>query len=391
MRPPRTPFRHRARPARFAITLAVALCACGPSTAQRPTRTSREHVTSTDRGRPTTDTPATTLDTRALGAAATFADLVHAARTLEDRGDANSSARCLLRGTGEVGASWRLEADIAVAVRPLPAPWDDYDAHLRAHRGPVRLLSRWGQTRAEPYALALATFTSTVPVDATRAAALVALTNEGAHVVGTTPGAMAAGAPMPLARVAEALRALQPSGTPALIALTAEAEVPLASVREMLALLAELGVPVALAVPLAPDVRLPAEPPVAPDAAERGLCGRGLPEPPPSATEGDLAESAVIGALTPLREAAARCLTVASGRAASGGRLDVTLRIGADGAVTEACTLRDELLDPALRMCVLEAARALRFPVPSPAGYVDIVLPLRLAADASLAQRPLCP
>ncbi len=322
---------------------------------------------------------------------------MRAARELEDRGEGNATAGCLLRGSGAVGDAWRFEADVAVAVRPLPAPWDDYDAHLRAHRAPARILSHWGQTRAEPYSLALATLTSTVPVDTALPAAVVVLTDAGVYVLGTAqsvsgtaqsgPSAVAA---IPPSRLVEALRALQPGGAPAMIAVTAEAAVPLASLREALAVLAELGVPIALAVPLAPDVRLPPDPVVSPDVAERGLCGRGLPEPPASAVEGDLAQSVVVGALAPLRDAAARCMSTATGRAASGGRLDVTLRIGADGTVTEACAVRDDVLDPALRICVLEAARALRFPLPSPSGYVDLALPLRLAADTTLAQRPLC-
>jgi len=327
---------------------------------------------------------------RALGAAATFAELVRAARELEDRGEGNATAGCLLRGSGAVGDAWRFEADVAVAVRPLPAAWDDYDDHLRAHRGPARILSRWGQTRAEPYSLALATLTSTVPVDPTLPAAAVVLTDAGAYVLGTAQSSAPAVSAVPTARLVEALRTLQPGGAPAMVAVTAEAALPLASLRDALAVLAELGVPIALAVPLAPDVRLPADPVVSPDVAERGLCGRGLPEPPASAVEGDLAQSVVVAALAPLRDAAARCMSTATGRAASGGRLDVTLRIGADGTVTEACAVRDDVLDPALRICVLEAARALRFPLPSPTGYVDLALPLRLAADTTLAQRPLC-
>jgi len=375
---------------RRSLALALTLAACGGATTP---------IGLADRSRAADQPPidddgdaveAEARSARALGATATFAELVRAARELEDRGEGNATAGCLLRGGGAAGEAWRLEADVAVAVRPLPAAWDDYDAHLRAHRGPARILSRWGQTRAEPYSLALATLTSTVPVDTTLPAAVVVLTDAGAYVLGTAQSGARAAAAVPAARLIEALRALQPGGAPAMIAVTAEAALPLASLREALAVLAELGVPIALAVPLAPDVRLPADPVVSPDVAERGLCGRGLPEPATSAVEGDLAQSVVVAALAPLRDAAARCMNTATGRAASGGRLDVTLRIGADGTVTEACAVRDDVLDPALRICVLEAARALRFPLPNPSGYVDLALPLRLAADATLAQRPLC-
>ena len=383
---------------RRSLTLALTLATCGALTlaacgggAAPSGPVGRTHIADEARtGEDDSTVEAPARSARALGATATFAELVRAARELEDRGEGNATAGCLLRGSGAVGEAWRFEADVAVAVRPLPAAWDDYDAHLRAHRGPARILSRWGQTRAEPYSLALATLTSTVPVDTTLPAAVVLLTDAGAYVLGTAQSSAPVGAAVPTARLVEALRALQPGGAPAMIAVTAEAALPLASLREALAVLGELGVPIALAVPLAPDVRLPADPVASPDVAERGLCGRGLPEPPPSAVEGDLAQSVVVAALSPLRDAVARCMSNATGRAASGGRLDVTLRIGADGTVTEACAVRDDVLDPALRICVLEAARSLRFPLPSPSGYVDLALPLRLAADATLAQRPLC-
>lgn len=376
----------------LALTLTGIFCACGGASTATHAEPARhaDHANGGSHAPRHSSATGDPVSARVLGSTATFAELVSAARTLEDRGQDGSSLGCLLGGTGTPGAPWRLEADVAVAVRPLPAAWDDYDAHLRAHRGPARLLSRWGVTRAESYALAVVTFTSTVPVDSTAASALVVLTDEGAYVLSTTPGNVTESAPMPLARVDEALLALAPNHAPALVALTAEANVPLATVREALALLGELTTPITLGVPLAPDVRLPAERVVAPDVAQSGLCERGLPEPAADAPEGDLASSAVISALTPLREAAARCLSVATGRAASGGRLDVTLRIDSNGAVSEACAVHDEVRDPALRLCVLEAARALHFAAPSPVGYVDVVLPLRLTADASLAQRPLC-
>ncbi len=382
--------------------LALVLVACGgapppapsdaparaPSEAPRAVRAARV-PDGADAARATT--PGTDASAaRVLAGDATFGDLVRAAQALEAGGAAASSAGCVLRAPRGPGASYRLDADISVALRPLPAAWEDLDAHLRGRRGPARLLSRWGQTRAEPYALALAAFTGTAPVDPTLPAAAIVLTDAGAWVLGTTREAPAATTPVPLAALAEALRALTPNGAPAQLAVTAEATLPLATLRDALAVLAPLGAPIALAVPLAPDVRLPAEPVVAPEVMDRGFCGSGLPEPAPDATEGDLPASALRAALDPLREAAARCLGQTAGRAASGGRLDLALRVGADGRVAEACAVRDPILDPALRLCVLAAARALRFPLPDPAGFVDLALPLRLAPDAALAQRPLC-
>jgi hypothetical protein len=295
----------------------------------------------------------------------------------------------VLRAPTASGAPWRLEADVAVALRPLPAAWADLDAPLRTRRGAARLLSRWGQTRAEPVALALAAFTGTQPTDPTLPGVAVVLTDAGAWVLGTTRDSPAATTPVAVASLPEVVRAVVAGNAPAQIFVTAEEGVSLEILRTALATLAPFGAPIALAVPLAPDVRLPAEPVVPPEVMDRGFCGSGLPEPAADAVEGELPESALREALGPLRDAAARCLVSASGRAASGGRLELALRVTAEGRVGEACVLRDPILDPALRLCVLAAAQSLRFPTPRPAGFVDLALPLRLAPDAALAQRPL--
>jgi hypothetical protein len=381
------------------IASALVLVACGgtPSSTRPAAQTSR----TTAGPRETRAAPATeaTEDTardaaaqaRALGSVADFGALVRAAQALEAAGAAGSDVGCLLRAPSTPNASWRLEADVAVALRPLPSAWEDLDAPLRTGRGAARLLSRWGQTRTEPFALALAAFTGTQPVDPTLPAAAVALTDAGAWVLGTTRESPAARAPVALVALPEAVRAVVAGSAPAQILVTAEASVSLEILRSALSALAPLGAPIALAVPLAPDVRLPPEPVVAPEVMDRGFCGGGsLPEPAADAVEGDLPAAELRAALAPLGEAAARCLAHASGRAASGGRLDLALRIHAEGRIAEACVVRDPILDPALRLCVLAAAQSLRFPAPRPAGFVDLALPLRLAPDAALAQRPLC-
>jgi hypothetical protein len=381
------------------LASALVLAACGgtPSStrpAAQPSGTAAER-TATRTTRATEVTNDTARDdaaqARALGNAADFGALVRAAQALEAAGAAGSDAGCVLRAPTAPGASWRLEADVAVALRPLPAAWEDLDAPLRTRRGAARLLSRWGQTRTEPFAIALAAFTGTQPVDPSLPAATVALTDAGAWVLGTTRESPPARAPVALAALPEAVRAVVAGSAPAQIMVTAEATVSLEILHSALALLAPLGAPIALAVPLDPDVRLPAEPVVPPEVMDRGFCGGGaLPEPAADAVEGDLPAVEVRAALAPLGEAAARCLAGASGRAASGGRLDLALRITAAGRVGDACVVRDPILDPTLRLCVLAAAQSLRFPAPSPAGFVDLALPLRLTPDAALAQRPLC-
>jgi hypothetical protein len=66
------------------------------------------------------------------------------------------------------------------------------------------------------------------------------------------------------------------------------------------------------------------------------------------------------------------------------------VRIGGDGAVTDGCFPSDDIGDPAFRACVLEAARATRFPVPDPPGHVDVVVPLAFAPSDSMRQAALC-
>ena len=120
------------------------------------------------------------------------------------------------------------------------------------------------------------------------------------------------------------------------------------------------------------------------------MCPDGLPRPT-GTVEGELAPAAIIGALGPLRDGATRCMASASGPGAAGTRVGLAMRIGPDGRLSAACMTADSASDPALRDCLLEVARATIFPAPSPAGSVDVLLPLELVPDASLAQALVCP
>lgn len=327
-----------------------------------------------------------TADPRALGVTSTFGDLVAAARRLDDRFEADSDAGCLLRGSG-AGSPFRLEADIAVAVRPLPDAPPDLDARLGATGLGIRALTRWGSLGAGDD-LALVVFTSTPPVSAP-SAVLLAITDRGAFVIpiGTSRERMG---PVPLAEALSRVAA-RTEGDPAPIVVTAEEGVSLAILREALTgLSASVAGLVALAVPLAEGTRLPPDPAAQADNLD-GACPDGLPEPAPGAAFGDLPPAAILEGLRPLRDGAAQCFANTTGRAASGGRVGISVRIGADGAVIAACVSDDGIGDPGLRSCLVELARASRFPAPSPAGIVDAVLPLVLRPDDSMRQRPICP
>jgi hypothetical protein len=66
------------------------------------------------------------------------------------------------------------------------------------------------------------------------------------------------------------------------------------------------------------------------------------------------------------------------------------MRIAADGKPRELCMVKDTIGDAVLRRCVVQAARTLNFPAPSPAGFVDVQLPLEIALTGPVAQRPVC-
>lgn len=317
---------------------------------------------------------------RALGPTATFADLVAAMRRLDDRGEGASGAGCLLRGSGRAGASWHLEADLAVGVRPLPEA-GPLAARL-ADGGPVRVLTRWGQRGDGRVTFAALT---TLPPPRGGEATLVAVTDEGVllRMTGEAVGAPDGG-PHPVPALAGPLsRVLERAG--AEVYVTAEPGTSLRRLREVLAALSATAQDrVAFAVALPDGVSLPA-PPAIEDA--EGLCPDGLP--PSGEDAGEVDPGRLRVAFAPLAEAGAACLSRAAPEAARGGRLELVLRIGAGGQVRQACLRRDGIGDPRLRACLLSAVRSLS--LPDPGGDVDVALPLSLTPDRSGAQRALCP
>jgi hypothetical protein len=119
-------------------------------------------------------------------------------------------------------------------------------------------------------------------------------------------------------------------------------------------------------------------------------CPDGLPEPVEGSAEGELEASAIVHALAPLRVQAQACLEQARGAARAGGRLTLALRIAADGRLQESCVEDDATGDAQLELCILASARALQFPLPKPAGFVDVRLPLSLTPGSVAPQRALC-
>jgi hypothetical protein len=172
---------------------------------------------------------------------------------------------------------------------------------------------------------------------------------------------------------------------PVIAYVTAESAITLEQIANVLRSLPN-RFEVALAVVLPKGTRLPA----ATERSQELLCPEGLSEPKDDESEGSLDPAALRSVLAPLRDAALKCALSTGGQALQGGRLELGLRIGADGRARELCMVRDAIGELVLRRCVIEAARALKFPAPSPVGFVDVQLPLELALTGPAAQRALC-
>jgi hypothetical protein len=392
----------RLRIAGPALAVGLVCSACG-GTAPKTQPTSRgsdpsgaETTTGGRTGESSADSGKTEVSPRSLTATARYGDLVASARRLDDRGQTGSDAGCLLRGTGQTGVPWRLEADVAVAVRPLPDAPTQLPQRLRDAPGPARVLSRWGQYgRAEPD-LALVAFTAAPPPQGNKQAVVVFVTQEGLHLRRSNEAVADAHAgPFPPSELATHLKALRTSELD-LLAVTASASTSLSRLRHVLMEIPTDGAPVTLAVPLAKQTRLPERGSQKengspdPKTESAGLCEDGLPAPPDDAPDGELEPQAISDSLRPLREGGRRCLAHANASGAGGGLLRIQLRIAADGTVDTACITSDGIGDSNVRTCVLDVVRDLQFPKPRPEGVVDVELPLRLTPRGSLRQRPLC-
>jgi hypothetical protein len=317
-----------------------------------------------------------------LGAQASFGDLVRSVDARLTAGALEARGECLLRAQA---AGYALDAELMPALHRLAEPLADLDARLQRSRGPLRVVTAWGQVGAIEPEIGLASFTALSPQSLRAPAVALLIGDAGIYVrYGDGPASDADG-PLAIADVTPHLLA-QPRAAAAVLYVAAEDATPLARLAELLRTLPHER-QVALAQPLPPGTRLP---PLATAAPLQRLCPDGLPEPPAGSAEGELDPAAIVQALAPLREGARACLHDATGAARAGGRLVIALRIAADGSVQDACLLADGIGDAAISECVLQSARSARLPQPNPAGFVDVHLPLALAPEAAPAVRPFC-
>ncbi|HEY2733538.1 MAG TPA: hypothetical protein VGI70_06115, partial [Polyangiales bacterium] len=316
-------------------------------------------------------------DPRALPAHATFGDLVEAARTLDGGNENHSDAGCLLRGRDPI----RLEADLLPGARPLPPVQDELAASLESQSGPVALLSAWGKVPGEPGVVLLA-FTTTTPAAIKLPVIALFETHKGTYVRGEDallrahPGALSDN---------EATTLLSQISSAATVYVSAERAIAVSALLDLMR-----AVPnrfeVALAVALPKETRLP---PTA-AASREWMCPDGLPAPSPNEREGELSANDAREALVPLRQAALSCALASGGPALLGGRLVLSLRIGADGKAEQLCFASDAIGEAQLRRCLISAARDIQMPSPHPAGFVDLNVPLEIALEGPSRQRVSC-
>lgn len=366
------------------MRLLFVCCVCAACGTSAPDRARRPRDASDPRA-PAAPTPAIApqvpeSDGPELGADADFGDLVRTAAARMGAGDAGARAECLLR-VGPRG--YALDAELMPALHELPEPLAELDAGLLRARGPIRVLTAWGQLGAIHPALGLAAFTALPPQVLRASAVAVIATERGVYLRYSDAHATDADGPLELAAVVPRLLGAH-AGQPVLF-VSAEAGVPVAQLAALLRALPH-GRSVALAQVLPPGTRLPQV--SAPQAVQ--TCPDGLPEPAADSAEGALDPQQIVDSLGPLRAGASACLASATAEARAGGRLVLALRIGADGAVQDACLLQDGIADAALAACVLQSARALRLPPPDPPGFVDVHVPLALTPQSPARPQALC-
>lgn len=321
--------------------------------------------------------------TRALDAQGTFESLVTAVRVLEDRDEGDSESPCALQRPTREGWPWQLRLDTAAAVRPVPQTPEDLDTRLDGSPSPVLVLTRWNQLGSRSYEVALALLSNT-PARPDEAGLVLSLTNRGVYWR-WTDRLVSAGRTSPLSMSELERRFEDEFELGQLVVVTAEAGVALTELVELIEGIPE-GSRVALAVALDAAIRIPEPPEPALDRGA-GLCPDGLPPMPVDEPHGQLEPALIVGSLYPFQVAVRRCLTEATMMRSPGGRVEIAMRINADGLVGQACAVSDEVGGTLMRDCLLRAARSTHFPHPDPAGYVDVELPIMLQPTV---QEPLC-
>jgi hypothetical protein len=328
------------------------------------------------------------LDRRLLSTDARFGDLIAAVNHLDQHDQHHSEKKCLLRRLPFNSERIALEADLAVAVRPLPDAPERLDKRLRTESGKIHVITIWDRIGVDASGIALVAFTTTSPASARLPAVALFLTDRGITIRQTDQIPEPNNKPIQLNQLASFLADIASQKNFALY-VTADAQIPLSALYDLLSTLPYPQPEVALAVALAAGTRLPTQ--SKPSTRDTAVwCPQGLPELKHDAPQGDIPRSDIVATVGAMREEAQQCLAAADGSAAGGGRVQVAIRVGASGSVERQCLIEDEIQNLALAKCILSTVSSLRFPPPNPSGSVDIHLPLRLTSQGISGQKPVC-
>lgn len=328
--------------------------------------------------------PGQVRPSRTLPLGATFGDLVSTVRALEDAGEGDAALECSFRALG--ANQWRVEADLAIAVRPLPEAATNVAARLRSGSGPVQILSRWGRLGPAEANLNLVAMFSGAPWQGDTSAVALFLGSDGITARGAgvrLPESLS----LPMERLTpEHVDALTSLGTGVVLA-TADSSMGLGAMITALQPLTERGLRVGLGVLLPPNTRLPEVVGEPADSTTQGLCGPPLAELAESEIgERDISE--LRDAIRSLQPGVQGCIARVGGGMRPEGRIGVRLRIAASGQIAESCVTEDQHGVVPLRACVLEQVRGLRFG--AVAGAVDVEFPLRLSRRSVAEATWLC-
>lgn len=289
------------------------------------------------------------------------------------------SPACLLRRQGD---DYTLTADIAPVVSPLPEA-DPAAVDALRSADTVRIVSRWGvDGERGPY---VGTFTHHPPL-AEHFGIVVAITGDRASLRSTTPDGPRENS---VSRDAIAAQLEGASSRHPLLIVTADAGVDMQTLARWLEALDVLHLPLALGLVIHTDRDLAQRHALSIDN-DATQCTV-LPPLEGGGPIGALSAVTLRDALPALRDVVSHCTTIASSQAvAVGGRLRVGVRIDANARASDVCVTDDSIDDASFRICLVDGIGRMAWPTPSPAGFVDVYLPLVIAPDLQSSHRGIC-
>lgn len=309
---------------------------------------------------------------------ATYADLV-----AQVGAHASSTTGCLLQpGPAGVAMVGRFQPGEAT-LTPPPADWDA----ILARSSGAAVVTPIGQVGPESASLRL---TSLVPVPRALGQSMLPV------LVLTDEATWFTVVPAPDMFFTASAQRLKPEDDERLrrdvigqakgVVITAEAGVPMTRLVAELGVLSDFHGTVILATASsgAPAQRAPS---LGYDLDDPGVCAGGITDVPKGQMPGQLSRALMRTLPTRLSEAAAPCASKLTPD--QGGEVQVAMRLGQAGQVTEACVEHDTTHDPALWACALRAVKALTFDPPVGGTFLNLSSRVDLVPPG-VVQRAVC-